>query len=53
MTGAMVSRPLDPKDVRSGMLYVGQLNDRTLRVAVARFVDQLSASLVQQYDVSL
>ena len=52
MTGDMISRPLDPRDVPAGMLYVGQLKGRTLPVAAARFADQLSASLAQQYDVS-
>jgi len=52
MTGDMVSRPLDPRDVPAGVLYIGQLRDRTLPVAAARFADQLSTSLAQQYDVS-
>lgn len=50
MTGDMISRPLDPRDVPAGVLYVGQLKGRTLPTAADRFADQLSASLAQQYD---
>ena len=52
MTGDVISRPVDPRDVPAGALYVGQLKGRTLPVAAARFADQLSASLTQQYEVA-
>jgi DNA-binding transcriptional LysR family regulator len=52
MTGEMVSRPLDRRDVPAGILYMGQLKGRTLPVAAARFAAQLSASLAARYEVS-
>lgn len=45
LTGDMISRPLDPRDVAPGVLYVGQLKGRTLPGAAARFADQLCASI--------
>lgn len=52
MTGEMVSRPLDRRDVPAGVLYMGQLKGRTLPVAAARFATQLSAALAAEYEVS-
>ena len=52
MTGNLVSRPLDRRDVPAGVLYMGQLKGRTLPVAAARFAAQLSASLAARYEVS-
>lgn len=52
MTGDMISRPLDPRDVPAGELYVGQLKGRTLPVAAARFAEQLSASFAEETQVS-
>jgi DNA-binding transcriptional LysR family regulator len=51
MTGTMVSRPLDPRDVPAGVLYMGQLRGRTLSVAAARFAAQVSAALADLYEV--
>jgi DNA-binding transcriptional LysR family regulator len=51
MTGAMVSRPLDQRDVPAGVLYMGQLRGRTLSVAAARFAAQVAATLSVEYEV--
>lgn len=51
MTGSMVSRPLDQRDVPAGVLYMGQLRGRTLSVAAARFAAQVSAALASVYEV--
>ena len=51
MTGVMTSRPLDPRDVPAGVLYMGQLRGRTLPVASARFAAQLTAALTAEYEV--
>ena len=52
MTGDLVSRPLDRRDVPAGVLYMGQLKGRTLPVAAACFAAQLSAALAAQFEVS-
>jgi DNA-binding transcriptional LysR family regulator len=52
MTGEIVSRPLDRRDVPAGVLYMGQLKGRTLPVAAARFAAQLSSALAAQFEVS-
>ncbi|MBU1173966.1 MAG: LysR family transcriptional regulator [Alphaproteobacteria bacterium] len=51
LTGLMTSRPLDPRDVPAGVLYMGQMRGRTLPVAAARFAAQLSAALSTQFEV--
>lgn len=51
MTGTMVSRPLDTRDVPAGILYMGQLRGRTLPVASARFAAQISQTLAAQFEV--
>lgn len=51
MGGAMVSRPVDTRDVPAGILYMGQLRGRTLPVAAARFAAQVSQKLAAQYEV--
>ena len=38
-------RPIDPRDVPAGTLYLGQLRGRILPVAAARFADQIAMSL--------
>lgn len=43
--GAVVHRPLDPRDVPAGVLVLGQLRNRVLPVASARFADQLVTAL--------
>lgn len=52
MTGELVSRPLDRRDVPAGVLYMGQLKGRTLPVAAARFAAQISNSLAAAYEIS-
>ncbi|MEM6849773.1 MAG: LysR family transcriptional regulator [Pseudomonadota bacterium] len=39
--GAIVHRPVDERDLPSGVLVLGQLRNRVLPVASARFADQL------------
>ncbi|WPZ34576.1 LysR substrate-binding domain-containing protein [Thalassobaculum sp. OXR-137] len=46
----MVTVPIDERDVPTGLIYVGQLRGRTLPVAAARFADQLTKDLVEQYE---
>lgn len=45
-----VSRPIDPRDVPPGILYLGQLRGRSLPVAVSRFGSQLSSALVKRFE---
>ena len=45
----LVARAVDTRDVPEGMLYMGQLNGRTLPVAAARFADQLVRVLQDRY----
>lgn len=49
-TGEMVSRPIDTRDVPSGVLYVGQLRGRTLPVAAARFAAQICSTLSTEFE---
>jgi DNA-binding transcriptional LysR family regulator len=49
--GGLVSRPLDPRDVSAGTLFVGQKWDRALPVAVSKFAEQLTRSLSDEYGV--
>lgn len=51
MTGSMISRVLDTRDVPAGILYMGQLKGRTLPVASARFAAQISQTLATQFEV--
>jgi DNA-binding transcriptional LysR family regulator len=46
MTGGLVSRPIDPRDVPAGRLYLCQLRSRTLPVAAAKF----AALLEREFD---
>lgn len=41
----LVSRRFDAHDVPSGILYLGQLKNRTLPVAAAQFANQLAAAM--------
>ncbi|MBO0333140.1 LysR family transcriptional regulator [Sneathiella sp. CAU 1612] len=45
-----VARPIDLRDVPTGLIYIGQLRGRTLPVAVARFADQITKSLQLRYE---
>ena len=41
--------PLDNRDVMSGVLHIGQLKERVLPVAAAKFLDQMVTALISQY----
>jgi DNA-binding transcriptional LysR family regulator len=45
-----VSSPIDDRDVKPGILYLGQLRGRALPVAVSRFAAQLAASLMRNFE---
>lgn len=47
---SIVSRPLDPRDVPEGRLYLCQLRGRTLPVAAAKFAAQVARTLDARYD---
>lgn len=47
---ADVARPIDERDVKPGVLYLGQLRGRALPVAVARFASQIAAALAQRFN---
>ncbi|MEM8837746.1 MAG: LysR family transcriptional regulator [Pseudomonadota bacterium] len=44
----LVTRPVDPRDVKGGNIYFGQLRGRTLPVAAAKFADQIVKSLISR-----
>lgn len=46
----MVTIPIDPRDVPTGSIYLGQLRGRTLPVAAAKFADQLTKDLETRYE---
>ncbi|MFK8082692.1 MAG: LysR family transcriptional regulator [Granulosicoccus sp.] len=48
----LVHRAVDPQDVMGGILTVGQKHSRTLSVAASRFIEQLSESLADMYDLN-
>ncbi len=48
-TSALVSRPIDSRDMPAGSLYFGQMRGRTLPVAVARFSHQIMETLDRRY----
>ena len=48
----LVSRPLDERDVPSGVLLLGQLKHRALPVASARFADQLLTAFQSEFGVA-
>ena len=43
--GGIVARPVDPSDVPTGILHVGQLKGRVLPVAAAKFLDSIISEL--------
>lgn len=45
-----VDRPLDARDVPPGYLYFGQLKNRTLPVAAAKFAQQLQETFVSRFE---
>lgn len=48
---ALTSRPLDERDVQSGLLFFGQKRGRTLPVASARFADQVIQTLADKFEL--
>ncbi|CAA6606085.1 LysR family transcriptional regulator [Rhodospirillaceae bacterium LM-1] len=46
----VVSCPIDKRDVPSGSIYVGQLRNRTLPVAAARFANQILETFAARFD---
>ena len=51
--GGIVARPIDPADVPLGVLHIGQLKDRVLPVAAAKFLDQMITGLEALYGKDL
>lgn len=47
----LVSRPIDARDVPTGILFMGQHPDRRLSVAAARFAEAITKSFAQTYEV--
>lgn len=45
-----LSRPIDERDLRPGILYLGQLRGRALPIAVSRFAEQLATALVRNFE---
>ncbi len=45
----MASAPIDPRDMPSGTIFMGQLKNRTLPVAATRFIDQVNKVLESRY----
>jgi DNA-binding transcriptional LysR family regulator len=48
-----ISRPIDPRDLMGGFLMLGQRRNRTLSVAASRFVEQVTKSLCERYDLDV
>lgn len=48
--GDDVSCPIDTRDVKPGVLYLGQLRGRALPVAVSRFATQITAALAARFE---
>ncbi len=46
----IVHRPIDVRDVPEGFLYFGQLRNRTLPVAAARFAQQMLDTFIKRFD---
>jgi DNA-binding transcriptional LysR family regulator len=45
----MASAKIDPRDMPSGTIYMGQLKNRTLPVAATRFIDQVTKVLEARF----
>ena len=45
-----VSCPIDERDVKPGLLYLGMLRGRSLPIAASRFAAQLAAALVRKFE---
>lgn len=49
ITDALTMIPLDTRDVPAGVLNMGQLKDRVLPVAAAKFLDQMVSAVISAY----
>lgn len=49
----IICRPIDPRDVTGGLLMLGQKRDRILSVAASRFVEQITKSLCERYELDV
>jgi DNA-binding transcriptional LysR family regulator len=50
--GRLMSRPIAPSDMASGVLHLGHLRGRVLSVAAAKFATQLAQALSERYDLA-
>ena len=48
--GGLVSVPINPLDVPEGFIFVGHLKGRTLPVAAARFLEQVTTEMVHRFE---
>ena len=48
-TAEVVARAIDPRDIKQGTLHIGQLRDRVLSVAAAKFLEQLMQTLERDF----
>ncbi|MGI9351682.1 MAG: LysR family transcriptional regulator [Rhizobiaceae bacterium] len=49
-TDNLIAIPIDPLDVPDGHLFVGHLRGRTLPVAAARFLEQVTTEMVRRFE---
>lgn len=49
-TPSLVRRPLDPRDVPDGIVYIGQLKGRILPVAASRFCAQIMSAFAERFE---
>jgi len=45
-----VRRPLDPRDLPDGNVYIGQLKGRILPVAASRFCAQITSAFAERFE---
>jgi len=45
----LLAIPLDTRDLKTGTLHIGQLRDRVLSVAAAKFLDQIMLVLETEF----
>jgi len=49
MKSDLVAVPLNERDVKRGVLHLGQLKDRVLSVAASKFLEQVMTALAEKY----
>ena len=49
-TPSLVRRPLDPRDLPDGNVYIGQLKGRILPVAASRFCAQITSAFAERFE---